>query len=75
MTLQPPLPPDQGASAEQKTSQAAISRDIQRVVQVLDAGDDFSYFESRRTAERDEILTRWPLLADINGSGSSTGVN
>ena len=65
MTSQTPSPPNQqDAIAESANTKPAISRDIQRVVRALDAGDDFAYFESRRISERDDVLARWPLLAE-----------
>ena len=56
MTSQTPSPPNQqDAIAESANTKPAISRDIQRVVRALDAGDDFAYFESRRISERDDV--------------------
>lgn len=73
MTSQTPSPPNQqDAIAESANTKPVISRDIQRVVRALDAGDDFAYFESRRISERDDVLARWPLLADIDGAGNSS---
>ena len=73
MTSQTPSPPNQqDAIAESANAKPAISRDIQRVVRALDASDDFAYFESRRISERDDVLTRWPLLADIDGAANSS---
>ena len=73
MTSQTPSPPNQqDAIAESANTKPVISRDIQRVVRALDAGDDFAYFESRRISERDDVLARWLLLADIDGAANSS---